>query len=124
LIADGNTHLTITSGGTSDDFGALKFTNTTAIGHLTIAGDRSVDLGSDLAVEEVLTLTDGELNLNGFALTLQGGISQSVGELVSTPESELIIDGTGALPGDLPISGGNMGTVTMNRLGETLATSS
>lgn len=126
LMADGITHLTITADGTHDDYGLLKFSNGTDIGDLTISGNRNVSLGGNLMVSNNVNLDSGTLNLNGYALTLKGGLTQSQGTLASTPDARLVIadGGSGNLPDNLLINGGSIRSLTMNRIGKTLTTSS
>jgi len=128
LVADASTNITINDVGSTADFGALSITNTSIIGDLTIAGTtgRNVKLASNLAIANLLTLSNGELELNGFTLNIQSGFNQTGGNLLGSFTSGLNItgEGLGSLPPSVLIAGGSLGTLTLNRVGATFATPS
>ncbi len=78
----------------------------------------SVSMLGDISIASALTLTSGNLNLNGKQLTL-GGVFNSGGSsdqfLVSNSSSSLVINGTGSL-GTLYFapSGNSLSTLTLN----------
>lgn len=96
--------------------GALNFTSGGNVLHnLTINTGTSsdhVNLGSNLGIDGVLTLTSGMLGLNGHSLTLNGAanlISTVNGTISGTSLSDLVLNTSGSLTGALNFSaGGNI----------------
>jgi hypothetical protein len=124
LVANQNTSLTITDTGSTASFGEIHLSNTSVIGSLAIAGavGRNVKLGTNLAVVNNLSLSNGELELNGFALNSRGSITQSAGVLVGSATSGLRItnEGGGTLPASLSITGGELQSLELDRATEIL----
>lgn len=67
-----------------------------------VGAANSVNLDANTTINDSLTLTSGNLNLNGHSLTLKGDIDEDgTGMLRSDDESDLIIEGEGELSGTL-----------------------
>jgi hypothetical protein len=128
LVGNLTTTLTISDGGTTADFNNLRVSGTSIIGALNIQGStgRTVRLGADITVANDVNLLKGDLQLNGFNLNIGGGITQTLGTLTASAASTLTISDLSAnpLPADLIISGGALGTLTMDRAGAEFVTSS
>ncbi len=108
--------------GGTNDLGTVTFSSQPQLASLIL--DRSgssggFSLGSDLNVGN-FTQTQGDVRLNGYALTINGNYSLTSGNINSTAASGLIIAGTGTLPGSIPITGGAINTLTMDRPRSTL----
>ncbi|WMN11394.1 T9SS type A sorting domain-containing protein [Marivirga salinae] len=112
-------------------FGTLGFVGTSELQNFTLnrTSTGSVTLDGNLTVSGATQATDGftqtagDLLLNGNTLTLSGNIEQTGGTLVSNATSSLIINGAGALPAGLSVSG-DINTITMDRASTTLNTAS
>jgi hypothetical protein len=122
------TNLTIDDTGTISSFGLLKISNSNVLGTLTLGGTigRIVQLGANLTIADNLALSAGDLQLNGYTLTLQSGLTVGTGVLTSSASSGLSItdEGFGILPADLQINGGSINTLSVKRDGATIGTSS
>ncbi|MDX2001486.1 MAG: T9SS type A sorting domain-containing protein [Chitinophagales bacterium] len=97
--------------------GSLTFTNgSSTIQDLTIdaSGTGMVNLGSDLTITGTLTLTDGQLGLNGNDLTINGNIAAGgTGTIAGNGSSNLTLNISGNLGGDLDFTSG---ASTLNNL--------
>src|SRR6185436_21055653 len=76
-------------------------------------------LGSDLAINNLLTLTGGTLSLNGHTFTLNptGNISGSgTGTITGSTLSNLVVNTTGGLTGSIPFTSGSamLNNLTLN----------
>lgn len=111
---DSSTNVTI-GGSSNTDFYNLKINKTSGA---------SVTMSKDVTVSDTVTLTAGELKLNGSKLTLNGKIDAAgTGTLTGSSASALYIGGTGTL-GTLNFTSGaqTLGELTMNRSAAGLAT--
>lgn len=87
-----------------------------------------VVLNSNLTLPSNLSQLSGagDIDLNGFALTVNGSLSQASGSIATNSASELILQGAGTLPGvgfPITFSGSDMGRLRLNKTG-TLETTS
>lgn len=122
IVGGATSNLTI--GGTGN-FGTLTFSGTNQLLNFTLNRTSSglVTLGGDLTIVGTFTQTDGDLDLNGHSFTLSGAFARTTGDLLVNSASSLTVNGSGALPSDVGLSGTTLGTLTMNRAATTLTTS-
>ncbi len=96
--------------------------------NLSVSNPDGVVLNSNVTLPGGLSqlLGAGDVDLNGFILTINGSLSQASGSIATNSTSELILQGSGTLPGaGFPISfaGSDMGRLRLNKTG-TLETAS
>jgi hypothetical protein len=107
---------------TIDAGGTISNTIDVAVNNLSPGG--GIQLLSDFNVGGAVTETAGNIDLNGFSLTINGNFTQSSGSIVTNPASQFILQGTGTLPAaPVSFSGTDLLTLTINQTG-TLSTSS
>lgn len=108
---DGNANADLSINTTSSATGDITFSNGSAtIGDLTVSigGNGSVSLGSDLGVEGDLDLANGSLDVNGNTLMINGDISATgSGSLTVDSSSDLEIHADGDLSGSLNFTSGS-----------------
>lgn len=108
-------------------FGTLRTTGSTTINNLTInrVSSGTVTLGTDLTIGGTFVQTQGDIILNGRTFTISGPYSRTNGSFSIDASSTIIIDGAGALPGEIAFSGSQiLNTLTINRSSSTVGTSS
>ncbi len=82
--------------------------------NIRINNPSGVSLASDAVVQNI-TFTAGNLDLNSNNLTIEGNITQTSGELITSASSNLTINGSGNA-GTLPLSSNSIiGNFTLNR---------
>ncbi len=130
---DGNAQLSGASGITYLSTSTLEFSNATATPNPT-AGNKAfpTPMNANVIVNNAVTLGEskqingswtgigGSVNLNGNTLTLNDAIAFGGTSFVGNATSGLVIAGSGAITGLTTITGGAIGTLTMNRAGATL----
>ncbi len=87
------------------------------IGNLTIniASNGSVGLINDLTVYGTLTTNNGSLILNGYDLTIEGGLTgTAMGYIYSDSSSNITINGTGSSSINFPPSQNNVNDLNIN----------
>lgn len=110
-------------GGTGDLLGKLTFASGGRLLYdCTVDRPLSglVKLGSDLDVNNILTLTNGAFAINGNTLTLSGTITSTNGTISGSSTSKLTVGGSGGgNVGILNFTAGaqTLNTLTMNRTG-------
>jgi sugar lactone lactonase YvrE/Leucine-rich repeat (LRR) protein len=130
---DGSGQITGASGITYLSTSTLEFSNATATPNTTAGGKAfPTPMNANVIVNNAVTLTEnkqingswtgvgGSVNLNGNTLTLQDAIAFGGTSFASNASSGLVITGSGAMTGLTTITGGAIGTLTMNRAGATL----
>ncbi len=108
--------------GGSGDLGTITFVNQLSLASLTLnrtGASGGFSLGSNLSIG-TFTQTSGTINLNGFALSLTGNYSRTAGNINSNASSSLLVTDSGTLPASIPLTGGIINTLTMDRTGSTL----
>lgn len=113
--------------GGAGPFGTLVTTGSSTINNFSLnrTSSGTVILGADLGIGGTFTQTVGDVVLNGRTLTLSGPYSRTNGSLAIDAACGVVINGTGALPGSVAFSAPQqINTLTLNRSGETLGTSS
>lgn len=123
IVGSSNSHLGI--GGT----GALGTLNLSpgTLGNLTInrLSSGTVTLGSDLTINGTLSTTAGTFEIDGKKLTISGPIVGGSGVLSTNASSEILLNGSGAISGNMNfITADILGVMTINRNGATLNTTS
>ena len=121
---EGGTTSNLVVGGTGD-FGVLAFVNARTLNNFTInrTSSGNVTLGTNLTVLGAFSQTAGDLTLNSRTFTVSGNFTQTAGVLIGDASASLILNGSGTLPASLDLSGA-FNTLTLNRVGGSLATSS
>ncbi len=109
----------------SGAFGTLS-TSAVTLNNFTVnRSSGSVTLGNNLTTVGTFTQTNGNLILNGNTLRISGAFARTGGFIQGSNTSSVIIDGTGAVPvGGMGIAGGALNTLTLDRAGVTLLSSS
>jgi len=119
LTASGGSLLgTVSSSLTLGDTGSAPQFNLPAItlGNLTLVRGNGCFLSGDVVVDRILTLTTGNFDVNNRTLTLNGTLSITDGQLISSSASTLLI-GTGAVAADITIPALTLGQLNMSRTG-------
>ncbi len=128
MLKTGNSKLNIVSTG---NFGTLTFgvgstTRTVNQLNVNITSSGLLTLGSDITATGVSTFPNGQVNLNGKSLTLNGAVTFpnliSNGSFIGSSTSSLTIGGAGAITNNLffdqtSASTRSMRDVTLNRSG-------
>jgi len=130
---DGSGQITGASGITYLSTSTLEFSNATATANTTAGGKAfPTPMNANVVVNNAITFTEskqingswtgigGSVNLNGNTLTLNDAIAFGGTSFVSNAGSGLVIAGSSTLTGLTTITGGAIGTLTMNRAGATL----
>lgn len=118
----GSSSSDITVNATGGLAGALRFTSGSGstLNNLTInTTSGSTSIGGNLAINNMLTLSSGALNLNGHTLTINSGgdiAASGSGAITGSSSSSIIINATSGLSGMLNFtSGSNMlNNLTLN----------
>lgn len=100
-------------------------TNITSFnGEIEINRAGTLTLVNNLTVEGAISLTSGNLLLNGNILTLNGNLNRTSGNLSGTSTSKLIINGSGTPSGELSFASGarTLNQLTINRGGSGIVT--
>lgn len=119
IVVTSNSSLAI---GGSGAFGVLPISGST-IDNFTISRTAgSLSLGQDLTVQGTMLQVEGTLNLNNHILTVESDYI-GLGDVSSPASSSLLLTNTGALPDEIFFSG-IFDTITLDRAGETLTTTS
>lgn len=124
LIGGPTSNLAI--GGTGN-FGILTFNGTNQLLDFTLNRTSSglVTLGGNLEILGTFTHTAGTLAVASTTLTLSGNYEPANPDILSvTNSSTIVVGGSGTLPSDLGFTGPGLGTLTLNRSGAILATTS
>jgi hypothetical protein len=92
---------------------------------LIVANTDAVDIYNDITVNDVLTLTNGNLNVGTTTLTINGDLLKTSGFLAVNSLSSLTFGGTTALtlPGSLFLTTPSINNLTVNRTGGVIASS-
>jgi hypothetical protein len=108
---------TITLNGTAAQ--SILGTATTAFEKLTVNNNYGVTLYSNINVANLLTLTDGKLNIEAATLGISGAITKTAGFISTNPSSSLNISGSTAITfaSDLFNIPAALNNITLNRTG-------
>lgn len=120
----------------SSGSGVLNFNGTGGVQSITawgtilntvdfrVSGSVGVILSDNLSVPSAFIQNSGDVDLNGFRLTVNGNFAQSSGVLAVNTTSEFILQGNGTLPaGGIAFGGSDLGVLEINQTG-TFTTSS
>lgn len=123
LVVTATSNITVNEGD-SGPFGTLVTSGSTILNNLVlIRASQTITLGNNITVAGTFTHNCVGINLGGNTLTISGPYASSTGSLVGTAASSVVIDGSGAIAGSVPLSG-TLGTLTINRpIGVTNTTS-
>ena len=120
----GSVNSNLTLGGTSN-VSSLYFSGNTNLRNLTInKSSATVNLQSDLTVNNNLSLQSGTFNLNSGSLTLESGISITSGNIAGTSSSDLTINGSGDFSLAFAASNQLLNNLTINRASSTITMAS
>jgi hypothetical protein len=90
---------------------------------LIVANTFAVNIFTDVAVNDVLTLNNGNLNVGTTTLSINGDLEKTSGFIAVNPLSSLTFGGTTALtlPGSLFLTTPSINNLTVNRTGGVIA---
>ena len=117
----GSVNSNLTLGGTSN-VSSLYFSGNTNLRNLTInKSSATVNLQSDLTVNNNLSLQSGTFNLNSGSLTVESGFSStSSGNIAGTSSSSLTLNGSGNLSLEFASGSQILNNLTINRASSTI----
>ncbi|NOR28558.1 MAG: hypothetical protein GQ540_08530 [Lutibacter sp.] len=121
FIATAGTTITLNGTAVQNIYGdaAINFEN------LIINNSNSVNIFKDIVVNDVLTLTNGNLNVGNTTLTINGGLAKTAGFLNVNSLSSLTFGGTAALtlPSSLFLTTPSINNLIINRTGGVITSS-